>query len=171
MSGAELLEGSWREAALEFYAVRTARLSRGLQAPIGVQSFLNDELEHRFEAAGWEGSAGRFRNGDSWLRVTFRHSMSLGADFIDALRLVRKEGVREAAIVAATADFLRLISPNDAGALTSYERLWSQAAELDGVIDIELFIGRLTPATDLPPEVSAALGRQRPRDRYRPSHS
>jgi hypothetical protein len=169
LAAATLTDGAWRESAVEFYAVRTTRLRQGRQAPKGIQPFLNDVLDRRFEDSGWEGVGGRYRIRDSWLRITFRHSMSLGADFLDALRLARKEGVRQAAIAAASEDFLRLISPNDAKALVSFERVWAQASELDGVFDCELFIGRLTPASALPPEVSAAIARERPRDRYLPS--
>ena len=88
--------------------------------------------------------------------------MSLGSDFLDALRVNRKEGVSHLLIAAASSDFLKLISPNDAGALVSFEKLWSQTAELKGVVDIPLFIGRLTPSSALPREVAAAIARDRP---------
>lgn len=167
--GAQLLDGVWSDAAVEFYAVRAARIASGQQAPKGVQPFLNAALDHRFDVAGWEGAGGRYRLNDAWLRITFRHSMSLGSDFLDALRLVRKEGVRQVAIVAGTSEFLKLVTPNDAGALVSYERLWAQASELDGVLDFDLFIGGLSAASRLPPEVSSAIVRDRPRDLYRPT--
>lgn len=169
MACSSILDGVWREAAIEFYAVRAARLAKGRQAPKGVQSFINAALDVRFEEAGWEGTGGRYRFEDAWLRVTFRHSMSLGADFLDALRLTRKEGVAQVAIVAASADFLQLITPNDAAALVSFERLMSQAVELDGVFDFDLFVGRLTPVSTLPVEVAVALARERPRDTYQPT--
>jgi hypothetical protein len=173
--GPELLEaveilgdGVWRAAAIDFFARREARLRAGQQAPKGIQPFLNDVVDARFARAGWEGASGRFRKHTTWVRVTFRHSMSLGSDFIDALKVVRKEHVDQAAICAATFDFLRLISPNDAAALVSYERLWTQTSELRGVIDIPLFIGELSPRSTVPSDVAEAIGGARPRDLYRP---
>ena len=106
----------------------------GQWLPKGVQPYLNRLLEARFAAAAWEGRDGRFRKEDTWVRVTFRHQMSLGADFLDAMRLAKKEGVGEVAICAATTTFLTLISPNDAKTLVSYEKLISLAAELHGVL-------------------------------------
>jgi hypothetical protein len=126
-------------------------------------------LDAQFEAAGWDTNDGRYRKGEAWVRITFRHQMSLGSDFIDAIRLAKKDGVSHLVIAAASREFLEVISPNDAGALISFEKLVAQTAELNGAIDIPLFLGRLTPISELPPEVEDALLRQRPRDEYRPS--
>jgi hypothetical protein len=164
----EILDSVWLEAALEYYAVRSARLRSGSQAPKGVQSFLNDAVDSRFMEHGWAGGKGRYRKGASWLRVTFRHQMSLGSDIVDAIKMARKEGADTVAIAAASAPFLRVISPNDAGALVSHEKLTAQVAELAGAIDIPLFVGRLEPISRLPQEVELALQTARPRDRYSP---
>jgi hypothetical protein len=159
----------WRDAATDFYVTREARRLAGRPQPKGAQLFLNGVLDERFATAGWDGLEGRYRKGSTWVRITFRHQMSLGSDLLDALRLAGREGVRHLAICAATLPFLRLISPNDAGALVSYEKLTAQVSELDGVLDLPLFIGRLTPISVLPEEVSRSLHMPRPRDSYVPS--
>ena len=71
---------------------------------------------------GSERTANSRRN-RPWLRITFRHQMSLGSDVVDALKVCRKGGMTEAAILAASDQFLDVISPNDARALVSYEKL------------------------------------------------
>src|SRR5437660_11907974 len=83
----------WREAAIEFYAERRAKEQRRLRTPKGIQPFLNGVIDRRFEENGWSGTSGRFRKKSTWVRVTFRHQMSIGSDFMDALRLHVKEGV------------------------------------------------------------------------------
>lgn len=160
--------GVWTEAATEFAADRIAREKRGVSAPKGVQAYINRSVTSRMVEAGWEGVDGRFRRDDTWVRLTFRHQMSLGADILDALKVCKKEGVRTAGIFAATTAFLRLISPNDAPALVSYEKLAVGVDELNGCLDIPLFIGRLEPASPLTAEVAAALAGTRSRDRTVP---
>lgn len=159
-------DGTWREAATEFYAERATRLRHGKQAPKGIQSFLNAVLRRRFEGSDWDTHRGRFLKGDTWVRVTFRHQMSLGSDFLDALKVVKREGMQQVAILAASRGFLSLVTPNDADVLVSYEKLAIQTADLSGCLDIPLFIGKLDPKSTLPDEVARAISGRRPRDRY-----
>jgi hypothetical protein len=159
-------DGTWREAATEFYAERATRLRHGKQAPKGIQPFLNAVLRRRFESREWDTHRGRFLKDDTWVRVTFRHQMSLGSDFLDALKVTKREGAEHVAILAASRAFLGLISPNDADVLVSYEKLSLQTADLAGCMDIPLFIGRLEPKSTLPDEVAKAISGRRPRDRY-----
>ena len=101
-----LSDGVWREAAVAFYAERSARLKRGLSAPKGIQAELNRTIEARFRAASWDAMEGRFLKNSTWVRVTFRHQMSLGSDILDAARLHVKDGLSQVAILAAESSFL-----------------------------------------------------------------
>jgi hypothetical protein len=164
-----IADGTWREAAGDFYAERVAKQALGKQAPKGIQRFLNAALDRRFEEAGWIVHDGRFTRERTWIRVTFRHQMSLGSDIVDALRAVGREQMEQAAILAASSDFLRMISPNDHNALVSYEKLAVEVDSLRGCIDIPLVIGRLEPASPLPGDVAKVVYSPRPRDSYEPS--
>lgn len=165
LAGLAELKGVWKDAASDFYAkVLAARASNGPKAgPKGIQAFLNREIDRKFAEAGWAGEAGRFRKESTWIRVSFRHQMSCGSDFLDAIRLCANEGVTECFIVAADLRFLRVISPNDAAVLTSFEKLEIQQAQLIGVTEAPIFIGRLTPSSRLPGNVSAMIGAPRAR--------
>jgi hypothetical protein len=158
-------QGTWAEAATEFYAARLSALRSGKATPKGIQRFLNRVLDRRFTDEGWNAEDGRYSNENVWLRVTFRHQMSLGSDFIDALKVSVREGASQVAIAAASFDFLELISPNDKHVLTSFEKLRVETAALGGCLDIPLFIGRLEPASVLPQEVARFLQKERPRGR------
>ena len=164
-AGISLLNGVWREATLEFHAIRALRQRNGGTEPKGVQKFLNQSIDSRFEEAGWDGSDGRFRRGSTWMRVTFRHQMSLGSDFLDALWLSRKEGVSQCLILAAPLEFLKIITPNDAGALTSYEKVMQKVALLNGIYDVPLILGCLTPQSEVSTTILEGLTGARPRGR------
>jgi hypothetical protein len=105
---------------------------------------------------------------DRWIRITFRHQMSLGSDFTDALKVSRRSGFSEVLIAAATGNFLKIISPNDAAALTSHEKVWAEAVDLIGCLDIPLLVGSLEAASSLPVEVAGIVHAPRPRDVYEP---
>lgn len=161
----ELLgDGLWREAAVRFYAARAARIRRGKSAPKGMQAELNRLISEKFEESGWLGRDGRFVKGTTWVRVTFRHQMSLGSDFIDAAKVCRREGCTQVAILAGDADWLQLVSPNDCKALVSFEKLRIAAAELQGVLEIPLYVGSLRGGSSLPADIEAELRKSRPRD-------
>ena len=160
---------TWRDAAVGFYAERAARVRRGRSAPKGMQLELNKVVAQRLEGAGWAGADGRFAKDQTWIRVTFRHQMSLGSDILDAARLCAREGYLQAAILAAESGFLRVISPNDYGALVSFEKLRIAVAELQGVLDIPLFLGALSPKSVVPPDIVAELRKERPRDKTVPA--
>lgn len=161
----ELLDGAWLDAAMDWFTV-TLSPGRSGSGPKGLQPFINRVLESRFAAEGWFTHDGRFLKDDVWVRVTFRHQMSLGSDLIDALKVRNKENVQQVAILAASHEFLGIITPNDQNVLTSFEKLDMNVRDLEGCLDIPLFLGRLTPKTSLPAEVLKALRRTRPR--YRP---
>jgi hypothetical protein len=129
---------------------------------------LNRTIGERFEAAGWDSLDGRYLKNSTWVRVTFRHQMSLGSDILDAVRLHVKESLSQVAILAGESGFLRLVTPNDAAALISFEKLRVAVAELNGVVTIPLIIGALSPKSDLPPEIALELGRARSRDKSVP---
>lgn len=103
-------------------------------------------------------------NINSWLRVTFRHQMSLGSDILDAIKVCKKEGMEQAIILAANKSTLQLISPNDANALVSFEKLQSEIWSLNGALDIPLIIGELSPFTSASEDIDNELRKNRPRD-------
>jgi hypothetical protein len=164
-----LADGTWAEAARDFFTERSAKTALGKRAQKGVQPSLNRVLTRRFEAAGWDAYDGRFMKEATWVRVTFRHQMSLGSDIIDAIRAHHRAGMELVTIMAASRAFLNLISPNDAAALTSYEKLKAEVDSLQGCLDIPLLVGRLEAQSPLPPEVSRAVTGARKRDVTLPS--
>jgi hypothetical protein len=168
LEAVDLLDGVWRVAAGEFYADRQAKVALGKPAPKGSQRFLNRAIEQRFEAAGWDVHGGRFTKGRTWVRVTFRHQMSLGSDLLDALKVAVKTDAEQVAIMAASADALATISPNDQHALTSYEKLSAAVHDLTGCLDIPLVLGQLILRSPLPADVARVVLGDRPRDTYTP---
>ena len=162
-------DGTWAAAAEDFYADRAAKLALGKRAPKGIQPSLNRTLTRRFEEAGWDAYDGRFTKRSTWVRVTFRHQMSIGSDIIDAIRAHHRAGMELVAIMAASRSFLQLISPNDAGVLTSYEKLRAEVDSLEGCIDIPLLVGRLDPVSALRADVARTVAGERKRDVTRPA--
>jgi len=158
-----LNDNVWRETAVSFYAIRAARLKRRLRAPIGMQGELNKVIDSRFKKTGWIGSGGRFVKNGTWVRITFRHQMSLGSDFLDAAKVCANEGCVQAAILAGESNWLRIVSPNDHGALVSFDKLRIAVSELQGVLEIPLFIGSLAGRSQLPPDIDIELRKDRPR--------
>ena len=162
-------DGLWADASVHFYAERDARMSAGQRAPKGMQSTLNSLLCERFIKNGWMGDAGYFVKDRTWLRVTFRHQMSLGSDIVDAIKVCKKEGIKLAIIAAADDETLKVISPNDAKALVSFEKLQREVQGLDGALDIPLLFARLTPKSRASKEIDDELKKDRPRDITVPS--
>lgn len=160
----------WAEAAGLFHASRQEKIAKGQSAPKGAQAFVNRVLEERFQNAGWAGSAGRFVKNQTWVRITFRHQMSLGSDILDAIKAVNKGGFSEAFVLAGDDDFLQVVTPNDASALCSFSKFERALTDCDGVLSIPLFIGRLTAKTNPPESVARDLRiKPRPRDHGVPS--
>lgn len=154
----------WAEASVDFYAQRDAKLHAGKRAPKGMQQTLNKILEKRFKCSGWDGDSGYYVKGATWVRITFRHQMSLGSDIMDALKVCKKEGIELALILAANKSTLDLISPNDAAALVSFEKLQREVFSLEGALDIPLLIGELTPLSSASQVIDDSLRKSRPRD-------
>lgn len=154
----------WKEASIKFYASREAKIRAGAIAPKGMQKFINEVLDYKFKSKGWDGDSGYYFKNKTWIRITFRHQMSLGSDFINALKVCKKEGIELAIILAANKETLKIISPNDAGAIISSEKLINEMMSLDGVIDIPLIIGELIPYTFAPNGISKEILKKRPRD-------
>ncbi len=159
----------WKEASIRFSAERDAKLKTGKSAPKGMQRYLNEVLVERFTENGWDGGAGYFFKNKTWVRVTFRHQMSLGSDFLDALKVCKIEGMEQALILAANKRTLDLISPNDAAAIVSFEKLEKEVISLNGAFDIPLLIGELTPYSSASSDINTELKKARPRDITIPS--
>ena len=113
----------WKDASIRFSAERDSKIKSGKSAPKGMQRYLNEVLVERFTSNGWYGNAGYFYKNKTWIRITFRHQMSLGSDFLDAIKVCKIEGMEQAIILAANKKTLDLISPNDAAAIVSFEKL------------------------------------------------
>lgn len=159
----------WKEASVVFSAEREAKIRAGRSAPKGMQRYLNDVLGKRFAFYGWEGDAGYFFKKRTWIRITFRHQMSLGSDILDALKVCKLEGMEIAIILAANRKTLDIISPNDAAAIVSFEKLEREILSLNGALDIPLLIGELSPLTTASKDIDIELKKQRPRDITMPS--
>ena len=154
----------WAESSVEFYANREAKISVGKHAPKGMQQTLNAIIDKKFHDAGWDGDAGYYVKNTTWIRVTFRHQMSLGSDIVDALKVCKKEGLTLAVILAANRKTLNVISPNDAAAIVSFEKLHNEIVSLNGALDIPLLIGELTPKSSASQVIEDSLRQERPRD-------
>ena len=154
----------WKEASIRFSAEREIKLRAGKSAPKGMQRYLNEVLTERFSEKGWDGDSGYFFKNKTWIRITFRHQMSLGADILDAIKVCKIEDMELSVILAANKSTLTVVSPNDASALVSFEKLQSEVLSLNGAIDIPLFIGELTPLTTASTAINAELKKERPRD-------
>lgn len=76
-----------------------------------------------------------------------------------------------AIIIAANRKMFDVITPNDAAALVSFEKLRSLELDLDGVMDMPLLIDELTPMTLAPSDIDAEIRKYRPRDTTVPSES
>ena len=161
----ELLKDDvWKEASVLFAAERDAKLKLGQSAPKGMQRYLNDVITKRFTSNGWIGEAGYFFKEKTWVRVTFRHQMSLGADILDAIKVCKIEGMEQAVILAANRKTLDLITPNDAAAIVSFEKLEREIMSLNGALDIPLLFGELSPMSSASNDINEELKKARPRD-------
>jgi hypothetical protein len=159
-----LSDDVWKEASILFAAEREAKMKSGKSAPKGMQRYLNDVISKRFISNGWIGDAGYFFKERTWIRVTFRHQMSLGSDILDAIKVCKIEGMEQATILAANRKTLDLISPNDAAAIVSFEKLEREILSLNGALDIPLLIGELTPFSSASNDINVELRKARPRD-------
>lgn len=154
----------WKDASIRFYSIRDARIQQGKSAPKGMQKYLNEIIDEKFLAKEWQGDSGYYFKNNTWVRITFRHQMSLGSDIIDAIKVCKKEGMELAVIMAANRKTLDLISPNDAAALVSFEKLRDEIFSLEDAIDIPLVIGELSPLTSASEDINRELRKERPRD-------
>ena len=144
-----LLNGIWSEAAARFATIRMVQESKGKITIFGIQKHLNEIIDERFTANDWEGKNSRYRKGDTWVRITFRHQMSVGAELFDVIKMTGKEKIKQSLLLAASSDFLKVISPRDAGSLTSFEKLAQEMGYLAGTTEVPLILGCLTPISAL----------------------
>ncbi len=157
-------EDVWASASVDFYAKREALVHAGKHAPKGMQQTLNAIIDKKFSDNCWEGDSGYYVKNATWIRVTFRHQMSLGSDIVDALKVCKKEGIELAIIMAANRETLNVVSPNDASALISFEKLHREILSLNGALNIPLLIGEMTPKSAASQVIDDALRKDRPRD-------
>jgi hypothetical protein len=148
-----LVDGVWREACRHFVAIRASQRQSGSITLFGIQKTINQVLTERFTEAGWLGTESRFRKNTTWVRFTFRHQMSVGSEILDAIKVSNKEGISQCFLISAPNDFLKIISPKDAGSLTSYEKIVNELATLENAISVPLILGALVPNSVLPSNV------------------
>ena len=118
---------------------------KGGSVPKGMQSSINKVLDTKFENAGWSVKDGRYIKNGTYVRVTFRHAMSMGTDILDVLKACAKDNIHLAVILTCDLESLRKIAPSQASSMVSFEKLSHEVQDLDGVIDIPLMIGELIP--------------------------
>lgn len=136
--------GVWETALAQFEASNFAKLSRGKKPSLGIQGQLNDAIDFGFHNQGWSGGEGRYAKGNTWVRLSFRHSMSLGSDFLDAQRQILLEGFEYVALIYAHQHFLKKISPKDGGSLCSFERAALLLHDLETISpSLPIWLGRL----------------------------
>ena len=154
----------WKEASIHYIAEREIKIKAKKSPPKGMQRQLNEVLVNRFREKGWYSDPGYFFKNRTWIRITFRHQMSLGSDILDALKVCKIEGMELAVILAADRETLNIISPNDAAAIVSFEKLQNEVLSLNGAMDIPLVIGKLSQLTSASDDISNELLKDRPRD-------
>lgn len=155
ISGA--IRNVWASAAQEYYAKHIAATAHNLKPPQGIQSLINSNLDKSLLSHDWQGKDGRFVKGSTWLRITFRHQMSLGSDFMDGLLLAKREGIQAAIIAAPSLDFARLVTPRDAGAIVTYHKLEEYFSRARSLFPIPLILGRLSGTEGLSQEVDRLI--------------
>jgi hypothetical protein len=138
------LEGAWEAAVAAFQASNLSRLAREQKPSSGMQSYLTDAIDEGFLSSGWVGGDGRYSKGATWVRVSFRHAMSLGSDFMDAQRQINLEKYEQVALLYAHQALLKRISPKDGGSLCSFERAALLIHDLETISPgIPVWLGRL----------------------------
>jgi hypothetical protein len=141
---ADCLKGAWESASAAFEAANLSRLARGKKPSSGMQAYLTDAIDFGFKSHGWSGSDGRYSKNDTWVRVSFRHAMSLGSDFLDAQRQIQLEDYAQVALVYAHQALLKRISPKDGGSLCSFERAALLVHDVETFSpELPIWIGRL----------------------------
>lgn len=138
-----LIDGAWGNASDLFSARNHVRIEQNRKPKVGKQSDLNVVLEGRFEENGWQGSDGRYFKDLTWIRFSFRHSMSLGSDFLEAFRVHKLEGFQLICLMYADENLLQDIWPSGGQALCSYNKASAYWSQLHSVLEMPLVLGRL----------------------------
>jgi hypothetical protein len=150
-------EGLWGEAAESYAAEFMGKRAVGKPTPRGIQKFLNSSIELKLSELGWSGVDGRFHKGLEWMRVSFRHYTTIGSDILDAARMARVEGFERVTLIAASSDFMSIISPADAKSLCTSEGYRIQTTLNDFIIDFPMAIGTLEPTSTLDEQVASIV--------------
>ncbi len=138
------LVGVWDMAASAFEASNLSKVSRNQKPSSGMQAYLTDAIDQGFQSLGWTGDDGRYSKNQTWVRVSFRHAMSLGSDFFDAQKQIKLEKYDQVALVYAHQLLLKRISPKDGGSLCSFERASLFIHDLEFMVpNLPVWLGRL----------------------------
>lgn len=151
----------WRLSATDYYARHTAAVALKKKVPLGMQKSINQNLNFELPRAGWDGKEGRFWKDNVWLRITFRHGMSIGSDFMDGLLLAYREGVKVAVIAAPSLAFAKLVTPNDGASLVTFEKLEEYFSRAHPLFQIPLVIGKLSEGGNLERDIQRFLDLRR----------
>ncbi len=139
------LIGVWETAMAQFEASNYVKVTHGKKPALGIQGQLNDAIDFGFNAQGWSGGDGRYAKGRTWVRVSFRHSMSLGSDFLDAQRQIILEDFEQVALIYAHQHLLKQISQKDGGSLCSFERAALLLYDVETISpSLPIWLGRLS---------------------------
>lgn len=141
---ATILDGTWNLAKAQFAAQNEVRRNHGRSQSLGMQATLNKAIDGKFQEFQWDGENGRYQKDSTWVRLSFRHSMSQGTDFFDALRQMKIEDCNEVVLLYAHQKLLKTISPGDGGSLCSFERAMLLVNDFEVIApNANLWIGRL----------------------------
>ena len=110
----------------------------------GLQKTINERVDNLFVNDGWFVVDGRATKDRIQVRITFRHQMSIGTDFIEALKLIADNEVDYCVILVAEYDLVKFISPKDANSLLHYPKLSNFYNSYKSILPENLHIGSLS---------------------------
>ena len=138
-----ILTGTWEESNQIFQASNSARIAQNKKKKVGLQSDLNALITQKLIDAGWEGEEGRFFRDGSWIRISFRHYMSQGADLLEAYSVFKRENFKQIALIYGEDAFLKSVWPGGHSALCSYEKAVSMWSQYEEILPMPLILGKI----------------------------
>lgn len=144
---------AWQIACQAYFSTLLANRSLSRKTSKGLQRLLNESINQLMDTAGWQGGNGRWRKESIVVRFSFRHKMSLGSDFFDALRLCSEENLSNYFLVYASTDALKVINPDEVNTLCSSEAAEELFTISQKVLNIPVKVVKLSVGGDLPSRV------------------
>lgn len=147
------LQGIWSETAEAYFLKLIGNRSHQKKTSKGMQSFLNACIEERLVSRGWVDNYGWFRHGNFVLRISFRHKMSMGSDFFDAVRLLNSEGVENVLLVYLAKDDYEVVNSDEQSTLCSFEQAVVLKNLTKDIIGDRISVGRFNLQGVLEPNI------------------